>query len=264
MKSKNSFILILFLITFSQITFALSDSIVPVTLGINNQGNYVDLKNAIDASGIKTTTTLEQYFERKSNEVFQTVNTKVSRFIDDNFKILDQRLNKLARDYLIAFEIVLISGIILGNAIWYLIKRLIDQKQNTTPRAILIDQSVAKKYGLISDTFQNKLDEEKNLKEAPLPLFENRLKPPSPPTVFEIENDIKNREEKKKKEKKGYFQKRKEANAKKKLEKAEKQRLEQIKKLEEDKAKTEFELSKLKVETQILPPNKPNEVTYFG
>jgi hypothetical protein len=149
-----------------------------------------DIKQTIIQQGIQTRTEITAYSDRKITEMITTVRTDGQKFIDDNYKVLDARIQEIALKLLIKLVLGIFFAIILSSAVWYAIRRAIEKKERLRPKDMTQDQYLAKKHGLISEEKKTQLLEEDHTIIKQTPLSETRLEPPTPPSISEIEKII--------------------------------------------------------------------------
>ena len=68
----------------------------------------------------------KQYFDQKALEAEKFMETEGQAFIDENFKILDAQVRKLANTMLIKMIVGIIASILCAHLLWYLIKNRIE------------------------------------------------------------------------------------------------------------------------------------------
>jgi hypothetical protein len=149
-----------------------------------------DIKNTIIQQGIQTRTEITAYSDRKISEMITTVRTDGQKYIDDNYKVLDARIQEIALKLMIKIVLGIFFAIILSSAVWYAIKRAITKKDRLRPRDMTQDQFLAHKHGLITEEKKTQLLEEDQTIIRQNPLSGTRLEPPTPPSISEIEKII--------------------------------------------------------------------------
>jgi hypothetical protein len=78
------------------------------------------------------------YFDTKSKELLETVTADAQGFIDENFRVLDERMNMLANKLLIKACVGLICSLLFALALWSLIKRAV-RKVNVHKQEVMSD-----------------------------------------------------------------------------------------------------------------------------
>lgn len=149
-----------------------------------------DVKNTIIQQGIQTRTEITAYTDRKISEMITTVRTEGQQFIDDNYRVLDARIQEIALKLMIKIIIGIFFAIILSSAVWYAIRRAIEKKNRLRPKELNQDKFIAPKHGLITTEKQAQLREEDQTVIKQTPLSGTRLEPPTPPSINEIEKII--------------------------------------------------------------------------
>ena len=113
---------------------------------------------------------------------------ELQKMIDENVAVFAKDLDKAARLFFVKFLISGLAIIILGNALWYLIKRKIEDIKKR-PKHLDKDDYTKIVAGLISDEFKTReLEQQKNYEKTEKPLHseqKNRL--PTTPSAREIE-----------------------------------------------------------------------------
>jgi hypothetical protein len=208
---------------------------------------YLSLKNHVTAESIKTRTEFTSYTDKKIEEMNTQVTTKVQGYIDENFKILDDRTRLMFLKAQIQISIAVILCIIIANAIWYLIKRSIEKIRKPIPKTIK-DNLTANKYGLISEKYQETIHQEDKTIIKPTAYQDLTETSINTPQVKIIEELLREKKEKERLQAEKEKQKIEIENAKKK---------EEIKKLLEKKRNKTKNLDKKigELTQQIIPTN---------
>jgi hypothetical protein len=200
-KIKITTIILLIILTIP-LSIAITTPITPInpTTNINEQndlGTSEAIQNTIIREHLKTRQEIKTYTDGKITEMENTVKTDGQKFIDENFRILDQRMQDLATKFLIKIAIAIVACIIFANATWFYFKRLINRKEAKRPNTITADELNTKLHGIIHEEFAKKLEQEKKVEYKAPPAQEFNEKQPIPPTVEMITKQI---EEQKKKQ----------------------------------------------------------------
>jgi len=145
---------------------------------IHAQNTDITTINKLTEEHIKTRNDLKQYCDHKTDLMIKTVETEGQQFIDENFKVFDKRIHNLAREMLIRFIIALVTGILLSQLLFYIIKRKIEQKKLPRTRTLISDGLRPQEAKLTTTKYEEKHKE----KEEP-PLFEEPTNTTPPPQI---------------------------------------------------------------------------------
>lgn len=204
------------------------------------------------AEGIKTRTELTAYTDRKINELQTIVKTDVKKYIDENYQALDNRIYGMIQKFLTLIVILVVITIILGQGLWYAIKRKIEAKRKKLPNKVKQDDYTAHKYGQIPPSYQETQTATKKImyeQNAQTEDTENKILTPTIEAITKEYEEYQKKlaEEENKKLQKQYLE--------------DEKRMKKIKKLEDKAAKKTRRLTKkmeqLKSELSIKPPTPP-------
>lgn len=195
MKTKITIIIILItLISINLVLGATPINQPVITTPINPQtpvGVTNDqLMNVILQENIKTRTEFTAYTDRKITEMITTVKTDGQAMIDENFRILDQRIQDTATKLVIKITIGIIIAIILGLSIWYSIYHQINKLLKKRPHSLTSDEYALTRAGLITPEYATKIEKESRTQYKMPPSPEYKDAQPKPPSIQQIEKMI--------------------------------------------------------------------------
>lgn len=213
--------------------------------------NLTDIKTTVLTDGIKTRAEITNYMDRKYDQQMTSFRTDFSRYIDDNFRVIDAKVHFLVIKSALMIAVIIGTSILLSCSIWYLIYKRILKKEEKKPRYLLLDEFTAQKYGLATQEHMERIERNNligNEKQQPKDI--SQIKSPPPPTIKEIEKK---------------FETMKEARERKKAEKEELEKQKKIKRMEAQEARIKQKLKELKPQEEpkiITPEPKPKKL--FG
>lgn len=153
------------------------------------------LINHVTQEHIKTRTEATKYADAKFSQYDEKIQTEIKPFIDENFKILDDRLHALATQVILQISLAIFLSIIMANVIWYIIKRQIDNLRTRKNNRLHKDTLTANTYGQITPEYQKILDkEDQTIIKKPI-LKETEIKPTSP-SIEQIQTMLEQKKEK--------------------------------------------------------------------
>jgi hypothetical protein len=239
---KITLTLLLFLIT-----------IIPFTLAVDNPAPiptdpYASIKNHITAENIRTRTEFTQYTDRKIDEFTTYINTQGQKYVDENFKVLDDRMRAMFLKAQIQLTLNIILSIITAQAIWWFLKRKLEKIRRPRPTSIK-DNLSANKYGTISPEYQNKIDAEDKTIIKPTTYQDNNETTPNTPKVDLIEQMLADKRRKEQEQAQREFEKQ---------EKIRQQKMTELNKLKQERLKKTEKITKkineLHLELNPMPP----------
>jgi len=107
------------------ISFLFCFSVYAQTTTSSSGASIDDLRNSVINENFKTRAELKAYLDKMRAEMSLEFQNEGQKFIDDNFRVLEDRIKSIFRTLLFAALVGIIASIVLANAIWFLIKRAI-------------------------------------------------------------------------------------------------------------------------------------------
>lgn len=225
MKKTITLITIMLIIT-TQLTIA------------ENADPITQLQNTIIQEHIKTRLEMTKYADAKFSQYDEKIQKEIKPYIDENFKIFDDRMHALATQFIFQLTTAMFFAIILANAIWLVIKRSIERIRKKTNKTINKDELTMKKYGIITPEYLEKITKEDQT-ITKKPIMKDKDITPTSPSINQIEEMLK-----------------------KKKEEENKKRLEEIKRLEEKaQQKTRRINQKIEELKKTITPETKQEIT---
>lgn len=143
------------------------------------------LINHVSQEHQKTRLELTKYADAKFSQYDERITTEIKPFIDENFKIFDDRMHALATQFILQLTLALFLTIIIANAVWFIIKRSLERLRKPKNPTIK-DQLTQKKYGMITQEYQTKItkEDETIIKN---PILQERENTPQSPDMQQIQ-----------------------------------------------------------------------------
>jgi hypothetical protein len=148
------------------------------------------IQTTISQEGVKTRQEVTTYIDGKSAEILDTTSTNMKNYVASTYTKFYKDIYDLWKQIQVAAIITIFATIILANAVWYAIKRLVEKKDRARPRYLLQDKLLAKKYGLATDEHLDKIHKEDKTIYEQKQTPDHRYTSPTPPTMSKIEEII--------------------------------------------------------------------------
>jgi uncharacterized protein YwqG len=169
-------------------TIALAEDVDPITKLINH----------VSQEHIKTRTENTKYADAKFTQYEEKIQTEIKPFIDENFKILDDRLHALATQVIFQLSLSIFFAILLANATWYMIKRAIERIRKPRFNQKFKDTLTQNNYGIIPPEYKEKMKAEDQTIIKKPELIEKEITPTSP-NMNQIETMLEKKHEQERK-----------------------------------------------------------------
>lgn len=188
MNTKKLSLIIIFAMIINATLILAEDATInaPTTTFNNDQAT----KDAVIQESQRTRQEIKSYIDTKIGETTVKFQTEGQKFIDDNFAVMDKRIQYFISQFIIKVTIAIILAIIAGEAIWYMIKKSLGKLETTRPVSLTEEDYTKIRTGIITEEYQTKINKEQNTNYKAPPTPENQEIQPKPPTLERIQKII--------------------------------------------------------------------------